>query len=144
MSFKNIVEYIPQRAPFIMVDKIIEADEQNTVTTLEIKKDNLFVEDGYFYEGGIIENIAQSVAAGAGYRQSKSGEKPKIGVIASIRKLTINIRPKVGEHLNTKIELISEFGDALVVKGSVWCKNTIIASCQMNIFIVDQPQTLNN
>ena len=142
MSFSNILKYIPQRPPFVMVDKLIDVNEKITLTSLEIKDDNLFSEDGLFYESGIIENIAQTIAAGAGYRLRETGGEPKIGVIGSIRKLVINKRPMVGQSIETKVELISDFGNATVVKGSVICNEKEIATCQMNVFIVDKPETI--
>jgi 3-hydroxyacyl-[acyl-carrier-protein] dehydratase len=141
MSFNNILEYIPQRPPFVMIDHLVEVNEKNTITSLEITSENLFTEEGVFYEGGIIENIAQTVAAGAGYRLKQSGGNPKMGVIASIRKLSINERPAVGQVLKTEVELISDFGNAIVVKGTVTNNNKEIASCQMNVFIIDTPES---
>lgn len=138
----NILEYIPQRPPFVMIDKIVEVDGNETTTSFEIKSENVFAENGVFYEGGIIENIAQTIAAGAGYRLKEKKGEPKMGVIASIRKLTIKNRPKVGDKLITKVELITDFSSALVVKGIVTCKSDEIASCQMNVFIIDKPDTL--
>lgn len=138
----NILEYIPQRPPFVMIDEIVEVDGDITTTSFEIKSENIFAEDGVFYEGGIIENIAQTIAAGAGYQLKQNGGEPKMGVIASIRKLNIKKRPKVGDTLKTEVELITDFGSALVVKGTVLCKSDEIASCQMNVFIIDKPETL--
>lgn len=140
----QILDYIPQRPPFVMIDKIVEVEGNDTVTSLAIDETNVFVEDGEFYEGGIIENIAQTIAAGAGYRLKQSGGEPKMGVIASIRRLSLSKRPKVGSTIQTKAELISDFGNALVVKGTVECEGENIASCQMNVFIIDQPDTLKN
>ena len=138
----NILEYIPQRPPFVMIDKITEVEGDNTSTSFEITSDNLFTEDGAFYEGGLIENIAQTIAAGAGYRLKQNGGEPKMGVIASIRKLKIMQRPKVGQTIHTKAELITNFETALVVKGTVTCNGENIANCQMNVFIIDQPEML--
>lgn len=142
MTFRNILEYIPQRPPFVMIDKLVEVSEEKTITSLEIKESNLFSENGIFFEGGIIENIAQTIAAGAGYRLRETGGKPKMGVIGSIRKLEIKKRPLVGQSIETSVELISDFGNALVVKGIVYCNEIEIASCQMNVFIIDSPETL--
>lgn len=135
---ENILEYIPQRPPFVMIDKLLEVDNNKAVSILTIKSDNLFCEENEFYEGGIIENMAQTVAAGAGYRLSQENNStPKIGVIGTIKNLTIKNRPKVGNTLTTKVEIISSFENALVVSCIASENGITIAGCQMNIFIIE-------
>jgi len=132
----NILNYIPQRSPFVMVDELISASENQTITNFRITPDNLFCENGFFYEGGIIENIAQSVAAGSGYKSRQNNEDAPAGMIGSIKKLQIIKRPKVGETIHTIISLIANFDKALVVEGRISINNEIIAKCQMNIFLI--------
>jgi predicted hotdog family 3-hydroxylacyl-ACP dehydratase len=134
-NFADILEYIPQRAPFVMVDKLTAVSDEYTVSGFEIKSDNLFCSDGYFYEGGLIENIAQTLAAGAGFRIRENGEEPALGMIGAVKRLTISRRPGVGEILKTEVKLITQFENALVIEGSVFCKDQLIANCQMNIFV---------
>jgi predicted hotdog family 3-hydroxylacyl-ACP dehydratase len=135
-QFDDITTYIPQRPPFVMVDKLLSVTDTETISELKISDINLFTEDGLFYESGIIENIAQTVAAGSGFRTCKSGEKPTIGMIGSIKKLAVTRRPKSGTTLFTTIHVITELENALVVEGTVSCNNENIASCQMNIFLI--------
>lgn len=135
----NILDYIPQRPPFVMIDKIISVTEQQTITSFQIMDDNLFCEDGVFYEAGLIENIAQTVAAGAGYSLKKKNESPKIGVIGTIKNLKISNRPCAGDTLITEVNLITAFEHALVLEGKVSANNIQIASCRMNIFIIGVP-----
>ncbi len=142
MEPHNILDYIPQRPPFVMIDQIKEVDDTITVSTFIIRNDNYFVDNGEFYEGGLIENMAQTIAAGAGYRLKQNGGEPKMGVIASVRKLQINKRPKENDELTTKVELISDFGTALVVKGIIECNQEEIASGQMNVFVIDNSDML--
>ena len=66
-STTNILSYIPQRPPFVMVDEIIDSGEKKTCSKFLIKEDNIFVENGFLKEPGLVENIAQTAAARAGY-----------------------------------------------------------------------------
>ncbi|HMJ46203.1 MAG TPA: hypothetical protein VK498_02685, partial [Ferruginibacter sp.] len=68
-----ILSYIPQRPPFVMVDKILSSGESSTRTSFIIHEKNIFVENGKFREPGLVENIAQTAAAGAGYSQQDGG-----------------------------------------------------------------------
>ena len=75
---------IPQKAPIEMVDKLWLNDDTTTVSDFTIGEDNIFCQDGFFREPGIIENIAQTAAIRAGYTASllmKTGEigKPPVG-----------------------------------------------------------------
>jgi predicted hotdog family 3-hydroxylacyl-ACP dehydratase len=132
----DILEYIPQRPPFVMVDKLLFSSDKQTITNLTISPENLLCENGFLYEAGMIENIAQSVAAGSGYQSKQKNENAPKGMIGSIKKLQIRKRPGVGETIKTVVNLIADFDNALVVEGSISVGDEIIASCQMNVFML--------
>ena len=71
-----ITELIPQRPPMVMVDRFegIDAEDQSH-TSLTVREDNLFVEEGALTECGLIEHMAQSAAARVGWRCREAGEK---------------------------------------------------------------------
>jgi predicted hotdog family 3-hydroxylacyl-ACP dehydratase len=140
--FNNILEYIPHRPPFVMVDELISVSENITVSGFKITEDNIFSSEGYFYEGGLIENIAQTIAAGAKYRIGEIEEYPSIGMIGAVKRLKINNRPRIGDILKTEVTLITEFENALIIEGSVFCNNFLVAQCQMNIFIIKNPKEI--
>ncbi|MDP4132015.1 MAG: hypothetical protein Q8939_17795 [Bacteroidota bacterium] len=56
-------DFIPQREPFVMVDKLIYADEKTSRTTLRIREGNIFAATGSFSTAGMVEAMAQSAAA---------------------------------------------------------------------------------
>jgi predicted hotdog family 3-hydroxylacyl-ACP dehydratase len=136
-NFEKIVEYIPQRPPFVMVDKIVSVSDQETITSFDIHADNILCEKGVLYEAGLIENIAQTVAAGAGYKKKKEKSDPEIGFIGAVKNLKITSLPKIGNTIKTVVKLITRFENALVVEGTVFDKDITIAKCQMNIFIIN-------
>lgn len=138
----EILNYIPQRPPFVMVDKILDVSELYTKSSFTISPTNVFCKNGIFYEAGLIENIAQTAAAGAGFAQVKDGGTPKIGVIGAIKKLSISKRPLDDDKLITTVNIVSSFGNALIAEGQIEVQGTIIASCQVNIFIIDEPKLL--
>lgn len=137
VSKDNIEEYIPQRAPMIMVDTIEECDE-NTITTFEILSDNIFVDGGVMREPGLMENMAQTAAARAGYLTKKHGLQPKIGFIGAIKKMKVEALPKVGETIRTTLENKGDFDAFSIVECTVTCQDQVVASTTMNIFITDQ------
>jgi predicted hotdog family 3-hydroxylacyl-ACP dehydratase len=134
----NIEELLPQRQPFIMIDKMLHFDKVLTVTGMKIAEDNMFVENGFLTESGIIENIAQTCAARMGYiNKYICSDNVKIGFIGSINDLIINEHPQVGDELKTTIEVMSEIFAITLVNAKVEIGDRLITSCEMKIAITD-------
>lgn len=135
IAAENIQSLIPQRPPFVMIDKLLHFSETTTSTGFTIKADNIFVEDGEFKEPGLIENIAQTAAARAGYI-SKTGNKPVlVGYIGAVNNLHIFSLPKTGDELITEITIENQIFDVTLISGKIICKDKTIAQCNMKIFI---------
>jgi len=136
LADKNMVQgLVPQGEPMIMVDGLISHNNKSTESSLTIKSDNVFCNDQFFSEPGIVENIAQTAALRSGYEAYLNEKNPDIGFIGLVKNLVIKRIPKVGEKLVTKVEVISELMGALVVQGQTTINNEIIAEGQLNIFI---------
>lgn len=116
-----------------MVDELMESNSISTVTAFEIKEKGIFVKDGKLQEPGLIENIAQTAAAGAGYRFALHQESVPPGFIAAIKNLRIEALPLVGESLITKVEILEKVFDITLIKGEIVVANQCIAVCEMKI-----------
>lgn len=130
-------ELIPQKPPFVMIDRLMSSDAVFSVTELEVRPDNLFVDNGRMTAAGLVENIAQTCAARIGYINLNSGETVKIGVIGSISNLDIARTPKVGEHLVTTIKLLEEVFQVTLVEAMVKSDEEVLAQCNMKIALTD-------
>jgi predicted hotdog family 3-hydroxylacyl-ACP dehydratase len=104
----NILDLIPQRTPIVMVDEFLGMDNNVSRTRFTIYNDNIFVENNEFSECGLIEHIAQSAAARVGYIFKSKDLPIPIGYIGSVNNFVISQNPKVGEVINTTIEIIQE------------------------------------
>jgi predicted hotdog family 3-hydroxylacyl-ACP dehydratase len=134
---KEIFMLIPQRPPIVMVDVVWSADEQSADTGLTIQEDNIFVKDGLFREPGLIEHIAQSAAAFAGYGTFVRGEEPKLGFIGEIKDCVFNLMPPVGSELRTHIQLVTVIGGIRLINAEVRLKDELVATCVMKFFLKD-------
>jgi predicted hotdog family 3-hydroxylacyl-ACP dehydratase len=134
---KEIFMLIPQRPPIVMVDVVWSADEQSADTGLTIQEDNIFVKDGLFREPGLIEHIAQSAAAFAGYGTFVRGEEPKLGFICEIKDCVFNLMPPVGSELRTHTQLVTEIGGIRLINAEVRLKDELVATCVMKFFLKD-------
>ncbi|MBN1113445.1 MAG: hydroxymyristoyl-ACP dehydratase [Bacteroidales bacterium] len=131
----NIIDLIPQRPPMVMIDQLELCTIDITITNFTIKADNIFCKDGLFNEPGLIENIAQTAAARAGYIAKQKNEEPVVGFIGSVKRLKINTLPKVGSQITTSVESLHDIGNVSIVKGVIKQNNEVIAECEMNIFL---------
>ncbi|MCG8697928.1 MAG: hydroxymyristoyl-ACP dehydratase [Bacteroidales bacterium] len=133
--YRDILEYIPQRPPFVMVDKIIDSEEDSLTTQFKIIPSNYFYKRNNFQAPGLVENMAQTAAAYAGYQAIEKNERVRKGFIGSVKGLEINGLPVEGDVLQSQVKVISQLMNATVVEAKVSCNGNDIAKCQLNIFL---------
>lgn len=131
----GILNYIPQRQPFVMVDEILYSAETITRSKFVIAAGNIFIEEGYFKEPGLVENIAQTAAARAGYIAHTQNKPVMVGYIGAIKNLEIFFLPKIGDELITEIIIENQIFDVTLITGKIICNDKIAAQCEMKIFI---------
>ena len=128
---------LPQQEPFVMIDRLVHYDPVKTVTTLQVRADNIFADDGHLSVAGLNENIAQTCAARMGYISLSSGDKVKIGVIGAITGFSVNRTPLVGEVLTTEIEVKQEVFQVTLVHATVKVGEEVIAETDLKIALQD-------
>ena len=135
----DIHELLPQQEPFVMVDQLTAFDEKITATSLTVRADNIFVEDGWLNECALAENIAQTCAARLGYINKYILKRAiQIGFIGAIRDMTVVARPHVGDRLETVIEVMDQVIELTRVTATITCNGRQIASAQMKIALSDE------
>lgn len=134
----DVLELLPQRPPFVMIDHLIYFDKVVTITEFEIKTDNLFTEGETLNSCALVENIAQTCAARMGYiNQYIYKEHVKLGFIGSIKNLCV-LRPAiVGEVLTTSIEVVEEVMQVTLVNAVVKIGDEVIVTAEMKIALSD-------
>ena len=135
----DVLTLLPQRPPFVMIDRLTHFDEVVTTTQLTVRPDNLFIEDGGVLNPcALVENIAQTCAARMGYiNQYIYKERVRLGFIGSIRNLQI-LRPvHVGETLTTSIEVVEEVMQLTLVNAKVMAGDEAVVTAEMKIALSD-------
>ena len=135
MITNNITSIIPQRTPFVMVGSLIEATDKGFETSYVVSGDNLFLEEGFLQEPALIENIAQTAAAGFGFLNSQSDEEPKLGFIGAISKLKVHALPKVDSTIYTTVTVMFQMENIFLVKGVNKDGNKTLLECEMKIVV---------
>ncbi len=130
----DILELLPQRPPFVMVDHLVDYSETQTTCELTIRKDNVFCENGELAAAGLIEHIAQTCAARLGYYNKyvlKVGVR--LGFIGEVKDLEIVRLPREGETLSTTIVVMQEIFDVTLVNAEVRVGTDVIATTRLKI-----------
>ena len=135
MIQSDVLPFIPQRPPFVMIDKVLHADGTVSETSFTIREGHLFVEEGAFNESGLVENMAQTAAAGTGFKAQQDGQPAPVGFIGALKGLQIIELPKVGETITTTITFVHQVMNAHIVQGVVRIGDREIASCELKIFL---------
>ena len=135
----DVLTLLPQRPPFVMIDRLIHFDEVVTTTQLEVRPDNLFMEaDGLLNNCALVENIAQTCAARMGYiNQYIYKERVRLGFIGSIKNLQVLRPAREGEVLTTSIEVVQEVLQLTLVNASVKVGDETIVTAEMKIALSD-------
>lgn len=131
----DITKYIPQRNPFVMIHDLVKVEEDNVVTQFEIPDDNVLVRDGFFSECAMVENIAQTVAAHAGYFAGIQKQPSPQGYIANVKDLKVFGLPAVGAVLTTSVRVVNRVFDMTLCQGEVKWKDQLLCQCEIRVFV---------
>ncbi|MBS7255121.1 hypothetical protein [Flavobacterium branchiicola] len=129
---KEAVEnLIPQKFPFVMIDRMYSYTETTLVSGFNIKEGNIFLEGNSFLEAGLIEHMAQSVALHTGYQFFLKNETAPTGYIGSIKEIDIKKLPEIGDTILSNVTILQEFAGVTLVDIVTFLNDEEIASGQM-------------
>ena len=136
MDFQSIpiLELLPQRPPFVMVDCLTDYSDTQSTCCLTVRADNVFFEKGCLTAPGLIEHIAQTCAARLGYYNcyvQKTGVR--LGFIGEVKDLNILRLPREGEMIETTIVVEQEIFDVTLVTAEVRVGAEVIATTRLKI-----------
>jgi len=135
----SIESLIPQRPPMVMVDVLLYCDRLHTKTAYNVVADGLFIENGCLSAAGLMENMAQTIAARMGYLALYGPEATgvvRVGVIGAIKNFSIEALPPVGSVLTTSVALIEEMGDIILVMARAECGAQTLAHGKMIVSLI--------
>ncbi len=133
----NIEDLVPQRDPVLMVDRLLEAGGGTALTSFTVRSGNFFLgEDGRLEAAGLIEHIAQSASAYAGYAARLAGsDAAPTGYIGEVRDFRCLFRPRTGDEMRTVIRVEAEAGGVTLVSGETRVGDETAAVTRMKIFV---------
>ena len=136
MDLKDIpiTSLIPQRPPFVMVDRVLTCEKAEAVTEFVVREDNIFLDDMVLAPAGIMENMTQSCAARMGCINREQKDSIKIGFIGNC---AIIRQPRCHETLHTYIEIVEEVLNLTRAHVTTKVGDDIIASAILTIALTD-------
>jgi len=126
---------IPQKKPFVMVDKLLFFTSEKVVSGLTVSPENMFTNKNTFTAPGLIEHMAQTVALHTGYQYFLKNEPAPVGYIGAIKKIEINRLPTLSEELKTTAKILHEIMGVTLVQIQTECDGEIIAFSEMKTVI---------
>ena len=133
----SVAKLIPQKAPFVMVDKIIQYSEHEVTSSLTISEANIFTKNKEFTEPGLIEHMAQTVALHTGYKYHLLNKPSPTGYIGSIKAIEILNLPKLNDKLITKASILHEILGFTLVTIDVMLNGVSIATGEMKTVVAN-------
>ena len=141
----NINHFLPHRAPMLMIDVLKQLTTTSVTSVFEINSSNVFVENNFFSEVGLIENAAQtcSCIVGQSYfltRDNEIKENVKlVGFISGIKKATVFTLPMVNQTIKTSATLVSRFDtddySICTMKCATHQDENLLLESEINLFI---------
>ena len=139
-----IEHFLPHRAPMLMVDSILEISPTHVLCNFLTQDENIFVEDGFFQEAGLMENMAQTCSSIVGQTFYDEDYNPKsdkriIGFISGVKKLAVFQLARTGDVIHTESTLTSQFdGDGYsICTMDVRAKSEdrLLSCAEINLFL---------
>ena len=118
-----------------MISNLLEADPTKFETDFLIRTNNIFIKDGFLQEVALIENIAQTCAAGFGFLSRQAGAQQTMGFIGAISKLMVYILPEVGVKINTRAVVTYQLENVYLIKGQIFYLDKKLLECEMKIVV---------
>lgn len=115
---EDIADFIPHRAPMVLLDKVISYQRDTLVTEVTITTQSPYFDDRLQavpnYVG--IEYMAQSIAALAGVEAKLRNHKIRVGFLLGSRKLTLHAKQyHLGCSYRTHVKRLYQEGSGLAV-----------------------------
>ncbi|MBR6828254.1 MAG: pseudouridylate synthase [Prevotella sp.] len=130
----DIHSLIPQQEPFVMIGCLSYIDERRTITETTVSEDNIFVDEGFFSFSGLVENIAQTCAAGIGFVNKNIRNKDiQVGFIGAIRNLEVFELPRVGDTITTTVDIIEEVFGMTLAHAQIVCGEKTLVTTEIKI-----------
>ncbi len=130
---EEIKKLIPQREPFLFVDKIIERGERKIITSLKLTGEEDFFK-GHFPGNPIMPGVLlQEAIFQTGALLMASGSNPGLGVVTRVQNAKFKNMVKPLDELIMEVELIETISNASYMKGKTSVNGKVVLSIEFAV-----------
>lgn len=130
-----VISLIPQRAPMVMLSRVVAYSKGKIQTELDVEAENIFVSHDLFSESGMLENIAQTAAAMVGLEARGIGKEVPLGFIGGINKVKVAGLAAASQTITTQVEILQEVFNITLIRGKCFILDELLMECEMKIVI---------
>ncbi len=144
MDIFKIMEFLPHRYPFLLVDKVLEIKGDEIVAIKNVTINEPFFQ-GHFPGDPIMPGvlIVESMAQTGGLlMMSKIEDKEnKIGYFAGIDKVKFRKPVRPGDTLRNVVKIVRQRGNLFVMEAKSYVGDTLVAEGTLTAAVVDRAKT---
>ena len=141
LDIKKLLEIIPHRYPFLLVDKITELDEDKIVGIKNVTINEPFFQ-GHFPGDPIMPGvlIAESMAQVGGVLLLNKVEDPEGKLVYFLRMDKVRFRKPVrpGDTLRNELKLLKYRSGLCVMSGKAYVGDTLVAEGEFTAKVVER------
>lgn len=127
-------KFIPHSGRMCVIGDLLEVIDDSAVAEALVQADSPFLrQDGTLEECIFVEMIAQTTAAGNGFKISAEKRKTQKGYLLGAKKLKIHGTARLGDRLKIKTHKSAGFGDFGIIEGSVMRGEEILAEGEIKV-----------
>jgi 3-hydroxyacyl-[acyl-carrier-protein] dehydratase len=145
MDIEEVMQYLPHRYPFLLIDKVIELELGKSITAIKNVTINEQFFNGHFPEAPVMPGVlileAMAQAAGILSFKTKNYTPEQIGIIyfAGIDGARFRKPVKPGDQLVLKAEIVREMRGIWKYRGRAEVGGELVAEAELMATLRDKP-----
>lgn len=124
---------IQHRAPILCVDRILAGDAEGA-SAEHLVQPGPHVDGGSMWESGLIEGLAQTAAVIQGSLGDSGESAAGVGMLVGVRKFHVERRPRVGELVTWRVDVLRRLGPFLLTQGEARVADELIARGEFKFY----------
>ena len=130
---------VPHKQPMLVVDRLLEVKERESVSEIKISEDSIFVgEDGRLNEVSYPEIFSQAIAAQNGFKKMGNGESRSEGLLLAIKNMEVMDSAYAGDNLTVSVFKAARYGGFGIIKGKIFRRGDLIARGEIKVWHSDK------